>query len=150
MLKKTLVCRFHRRSPMFSTALQGRLKDGRDPRGHRWPRLALVDEEVKAAKERPANLSSPPSRQRTHPAPSATVDVEPQFGENQASFGAKNDKGFSVLLVTNWKSGKLSELPGQLFPAKPRTHPGFGREEPPAGLRRAEIPYQRESQLPSR
>ncbi|MEJ0088827.1 MAG: DNA polymerase III subunit beta [Limisphaerales bacterium] len=75
-------------------------------------RLALVDEEV--------DISEKSSGEFIVPAKAVTElnrllqdkgEVEIKFGENQASFALKDDKGFSVLLITKLIEGQLSQLP---------------------------------------
>ena len=75
-------------------------------------RLALVDEEV--------DISEKSSGEFIVPAKAVNElnrllqdkgEVEIKFGENQASFALKDEKGFSVLLITKADRGKLSELP---------------------------------------
>jgi DNA polymerase-3 subunit beta len=102
-------------------------------------RLALVDEEV--------DLSEKSSGEFIVPAKAvnelvrllqATGDVEIKFGENQASFALKDDKGFSVLLITKLIEGNYPNYK-QVIPGEAKERIALVREELQAALRRAEL-----------
>ncbi|MGA9876050.1 MAG: hypothetical protein WBQ21_09590, partial [Solirubrobacteraceae bacterium] len=65
-------------------------------------------------------------------------DVEIKFGENQASFSLKDDKGFSVLLVTKLIEGNYPNY-RQVIPGEAKERIPLVREEFLQALRRAEI-----------
>jgi DNA polymerase-3 subunit beta len=102
-------------------------------------RLALVDEEV--------DISEKSSGEFIVPAKAVNElnrllldkgDVEIKFGENQASFALKDDKGFSVLLITKLIEGNYPNY-RQVIPGEPKERIALGREELVQALRRAEI-----------
>ena len=102
-------------------------------------RLALVDEEV--------DISEKSSGEFIVPAKAVNElnrllqdkgDVELKFGENQASFALKDDKGFSVLLVTKLIEGNYPNY-RQVIPGEAKERIAMGREELVQALRRAEI-----------
>jgi DNA polymerase-3 subunit beta len=102
-------------------------------------RLALVDEEV--------DISEKSSGEFIVPAKAVNElnrllqdkgDVELKFGENQASFALKDDKGFSVLLVTKLIEGNYPNY-RQVIPGEAKERIAVGREELAQALRRAEI-----------
>jgi DNA polymerase-3 subunit beta len=102
-------------------------------------RLALVDEEV--------DLSEKSSGEFIVPAKAvnelvrllqATGDVEIKFGENQASFALKDDKGFSVLLITKLIEGNYPNYK-QVIPGEAKERIALVREELAQALRRAEL-----------
>ncbi len=91
-------------------------------------RLALVDEEV--------DISEKSAGEFIVPAKAVTElnrllqekgDVEIKFGENQASFALKDDKGFSVLLITKLIEGNYPNY-RQVIPRRSQgTHPARAR-----------------------
>jgi len=102
-------------------------------------RLALVDEEV--------DISEKSSGEFIVPAKAVNElnrllqdkgDVEIKFGENQASFALKDDKGFSVLLVTKLIEGNYPNY-RQVIPGEAKERIPLVREEFLQALRRAEI-----------
>jgi DNA polymerase III subunit beta len=102
-------------------------------------RLALVDEEV--------DISEKSSGEFIVPAKAVNElnrllldkgDVELKFGENQASFALKDDKGFSVLLITKLIEGNYPNY-RQVIPGEPKERIALNREELVQALRRAEI-----------
>jgi DNA polymerase-3 subunit beta len=102
-------------------------------------RLALVDEEVE--------LSDKSSGEFIVPAKAVNElnrllqdkgDVELKYGENQASFALKDDKGFSVLLVTKLIEGNYPNY-RQVIPGEAKERIALVREELLQALRRAEI-----------
>ena len=91
-------------------------------------RLALVDEEV--------DISEKSSGEFIVPAKAVNElnrllqdkgDVEIKFGENQASFALKDDKGFSVLVITKLIEGN--------YPNYRQVIPGEAKERVAAGPR---------------
>ncbi len=102
-------------------------------------RLALVDEEV--------DISEKSSGEFIVPAKAVTElnrllqdkgEVEIKFGENQASFALKDDKGFSVLLITKLIEGNYPNY-RQVIPGEAKERVPLNREEFVQALRRAEI-----------
>ena len=102
-------------------------------------RLALVDEEVE--------ISEKSSGEFIVPAKAVTElnrlmqdkgEVEIKFGENQASFALKDDKGFSVLLITKLIEGNYPNY-RQVIPSETKERVPLVREEFLQALRRAEI-----------
>lgn len=102
-------------------------------------RLALVDEEVE--------LSDKSSGEFIVPAKAVNElnrllqdkgDVELKYGENQASFALKDDKGFSVLLITKLIEGNYPNY-RQVIPGEAKERIALVREELLQALRRAEI-----------
>ena len=102
-------------------------------------RLALVDEEV--------DISEKSSGEFIVPAKAVNElnrllqdkgDVEMKFGENQASFSLKDDKGFSVLLITKLIEGNYPNY-RQVIPGEAKERIPLVREEFLQALRRAEI-----------
>ena len=65
-------------------------------------------------------------------------EVEIKFGENQASFSLKDEKGFSVLLITKLIEGNYPNYK-QVIPGEAKERIPIVREELLAALRRAEI-----------
>ena len=102
-------------------------------------RLALVDEEV--------DISEKCSGEFIVPAKAVNElnrllqdkgDVEIKYGENQASFALKDDKGFSVLLITKLIEGNYPNYK-QVIPSETKERVPLVREEFLQALRRAEI-----------
>jgi DNA polymerase-3 subunit beta len=102
-------------------------------------RLALVDEEV--------DISEKSSGEFIVPAKAVTElnrlmqdkgEVEIKFGENQASFALKDDKSFSVLLITKLIEGNYPNY-RQVIPSETKERIPLVREEFLQALRRAEI-----------
>jgi len=102
-------------------------------------RLALVDEEV--------DISEKSSGEFIVPAKAVSElnrllqekgEVEIKFGENQASFTLKDDKGLSVLLVTKLIEGNYPNY-RQVIPGEAKERIPLNREEFVQALRRAEI-----------
>jgi DNA polymerase-3 subunit beta len=65
-------------------------------------------------------------------------EVEIKFGDNQASFALKDDKGFSVLLITKLIEGNYPNY-RQVIPGEAKERIALVREEFLQALRRAEI-----------
>jgi DNA polymerase-3 subunit beta len=102
-------------------------------------RLALVDEE----------LDIPESSQGEFIIPTKTVneltrllgekgDVEICFVENRAAFTLKDDKGFSVLIISKLVEGNYPNY-RQVIPSEAKERIGLPREELLAATRRAQI-----------
>ncbi|MDE3099168.1 MAG: DNA polymerase III subunit beta [Verrucomicrobiota bacterium] len=102
-------------------------------------RLALVDEEV--------DIAEKSSGEFIIPAKAVTElnrllqdkgEIEIKFGENQASFSLKDEKDFSILLITKLIEGNYPNY-RQVIPAETKERIPLGREEFLQALRRAEI-----------
>ena len=102
-------------------------------------RLALVDEEVELAENSTGEFIVPAKAvNELNRLLQDKGDVEIKFGENQASFSLKDDKGFSVLLVSKLIEGNYPNYK-QVIPGEPKERIPLGREELLQALRRAEI-----------
>jgi DNA polymerase-3 subunit beta len=64
--------------------------------------------------------------------------VEIKFGENQSSFALKDEKGFSILIITKLIEGNYPNY-RQVIPAEAKERVALGREEFLHALKRAEI-----------
>jgi len=102
-------------------------------------RLALVDEEVEIAEKSqgevivPAKAVNELTRLLLEKG-----EVEIKFGENQASFALKDDKDFSVLVVTKLIEGNYPNY-RQVIPPEAKERVPLVREEFLHALRRADI-----------
>jgi DNA polymerase-3 subunit beta len=102
-------------------------------------RLALVDEEVDISEKSqeefivPAKAVSELGRLLQEKG-----DVEIKIGDNQASFQLKDDKGFSILIVTKLIEGNYPNY-SQVIPSETKERVPLVREELLHALRRAEI-----------
>jgi DNA polymerase-3 subunit beta len=102
-------------------------------------RLALVDEEVDIAEKSSGEFIVPAKAVgELNRLLQDKGEVEIKFGENQASFTLKNDKGFSALLITKLIEGNYPNYK-QVIPAETKERIPLGREEFLQALRRAEI-----------
>jgi len=102
-------------------------------------RLALVDEEVDISEKSSGEFIVPAKAvNELNRLLQTTGDVELKFGENQASFALKDDKGFSVLLITKLIEGNYPNY-RQVIPGEAKERIALGREELVQALRRAEI-----------
>ena len=102
-------------------------------------RLALVDEEVELSENSTGEFIVPAKAvNELTRLLQPTGNVEIKFGENQASFSLKDDKGFSVLLITKLIEGNYPNY-RQVIPGEAKERIPLGREELLAALRRAEI-----------
>ncbi|MGH7952154.1 MAG: DNA polymerase III subunit beta [Limisphaerales bacterium] len=102
-------------------------------------RLALVDEEVDIAEKSSGEFIVPAKAvNELNRLLQEKGDVEIKFGENQASFSLKDDKGFSVLLVTKLIEGNYPNYK-QVIPGEAKERIALVREEFVQALRRAEI-----------
>ena len=102
-------------------------------------RLALVDEEVDIAEKSSGEFIVPAKAvNELNRLLQEKGDVEIKFGENQASFALKDDKGFSVLVITKLIEGNYPNY-RQVIPGEVKERVPLGREEFLQALRRAEI-----------
>jgi DNA polymerase-3 subunit beta len=102
-------------------------------------RLALVDEDADVGEKSqgefivPAKAVNELNRLLTDKG-----EVELRYSENQAAFTLKDDKGFSVLIITKLIEGNYPNY-RQVIPAEPKERVALAREEFLHALRRAEI-----------
>lgn len=102
-------------------------------------RLALVEEEVDISEKSqgefivPAKAVNELNRLLTDKG-----DIEASFGENQASFTLKDEKGLSVVLVTKLIEGNYPNY-RQVIPGETKERIPLGRDEFMHALRRAEL-----------
>ncbi|HVU07305.1 MAG TPA: DNA polymerase III subunit beta [Verrucomicrobiae bacterium] len=102
-------------------------------------RLALVDEEVDIAEKSSGEFIVPAKAvNELNRLLVEKGDVEIKFTDNQASFSLKDDKGFSVLLITKLIEGNYPNYK-QVIPAEAKERIALVREEFLQALRRAEI-----------
>jgi DNA polymerase III subunit beta len=102
-------------------------------------RLALVDEEVDISEKSSGEFIVPAKAvNELNRLLQEKGEVEIKFGENQASFALKDDKGFSVLLITKLIEGNYPNY-RQVIPAETKERVPLVREEFLQALRRAEI-----------
>jgi DNA polymerase-3 subunit beta len=102
-------------------------------------RLALVDEEVDINEKSNGEFIIPAkavAELNRLLADSGTVEIKQ--GENQASFSLKDDKGFSVLVITKLIEGNYPNY-RQVIPGEAKERVPLVREEFVHALRRAEI-----------
>jgi DNA polymerase-3 subunit beta len=102
-------------------------------------RLAMVDEEVDVSEKSqgefivPAKAVNELSRLL-----SDKGEVEIRYSENQASFTLKDEKGFSILIITKLIEGNYPNY-RQVIPAEAKERVALQREEFLHALKRAEI-----------
>ena len=102
-------------------------------------RLALVDEEVELSENSVGEFIVPAKAvNELNRLLQEKGNVEIKFGENQASFSLKDDKGFSVLLITKLIEGNYPNYK-QVIPGEAKERIPLVREELLAALKRAEI-----------
>ena len=102
-------------------------------------RLALVDEEVDIPEKNQGEFIVPAKAvNELNRLLQEKGDVEIKFGENQSSFYLKDDKEFSVLLVTKLIEGNYPNY-RQVIPSEVKERVPLVREEFLHALRRAEI-----------
>jgi DNA polymerase-3 subunit beta len=102
-------------------------------------RLALVDEEVDLPEKSSGEFIVPAKAvNELNRLLQDKGDVELKFGENQASFSLKDDKGFAVLLITKLIEGNYPNYK-QVIPGEAKERVPLVREELLQALRRAEI-----------
>jgi len=102
-------------------------------------RLALVDEEVEISEKSQGEFIIPAKAvNELNRLLQEKGDVEIKFGENQAAFRLKDDKGFSVLILTKLIEGNYPNY-RQVIPSETKERVTLMREEFLHALRRAEI-----------
>ena len=102
-------------------------------------RLALVDEEVDISEKGSGEFIVPAKAvNELNRLLQEKGEVELKFGENQASFSLKDEKGFSILLVTKLIEGNYPNYK-QVIPGETKERIQLVREELLQALRRAEI-----------
>jgi DNA polymerase-3 subunit beta len=102
-------------------------------------RLALADEEVDISEKSQGEFIIPAKAvNELNRLLQEKGDVEIKFGENQAAFKLKDDKGFSVLVLTKLIEGNYPNY-RQVIPAETKERVPLVREEFLHALRRAEI-----------
>ena len=102
-------------------------------------RLALVDGEVDIAEKSGGEFIVPAKAvYELNRLLQDKGDLEIKLGENQASFTMKDDKGFSVLVITKLIEGNYPNY-RQVIPAETKERVPLNREEFLQALRRAEI-----------
>ena len=102
-------------------------------------RLALVDEEVDISEKSSGEFIVPAKAvNELNRLLQEKGDIEIKYGENQASFALKDDKGFSVLVISKLIEGNYPNYK-QVIPAEAKERIALVREEFLQALRRAEI-----------
>ena len=102
-------------------------------------RLALVDEEVDISEKSQGEFIIPAKAvNELNRLLQEKGEVELKYSENQAAFTLKDDKGFSVLIVTKLIEGNYPNY-RQVIPAETKERVALPREEFLHALRRAEI-----------
>ena len=102
-------------------------------------RLALADEEVEISEKSQGEFIIPAKAvNELTRLLQEKGDVEIKFGENQAAFKLKDDKGFSVLVLTKLIEGNYPNY-RQVIPNETKERVPLVREEFLHALRRAEI-----------
>ncbi len=102
-------------------------------------RLALVDEEVDVSEKSQGEFIIPAKAvNELNRLLQETGEVEIKYGENQAAFTLKDEKGFSVLIVTKLIEGNYPNY-RQVIPSETKERIALGREEFLHAMRRAEI-----------
>ena len=102
-------------------------------------RLALADEEVEISEKSQGEFIIPAKAvNELNRLLQEKGDVEIKFGENQAAFKLKDDKGFSILVLTKLIEGNYPNY-RQVIPAETKERVPLVRDEFLHALRRAEI-----------
>ena len=102
-------------------------------------RLSLADEEVEISEKSQGEFIIPAKAvNELNRLLQEKGDVEIKFGENQAAFKLKDDKGFSVLVLTKLIEGNYPNY-RQVIPAETKERVPLVRDEFLHALRRAEI-----------
>ena len=102
-------------------------------------RLALVDEEVDIAEKSSGEFIVPAKAvNELNRLLQEKGEVEIKHGENQASFALKDEKGFSILVITKLIEGNYPNYK-QVIPTETKERIALVREEFLQALRRAEI-----------
>lgn len=102
-------------------------------------RLALADEEVEISEKSQGEFIIPAKAvNELNRLLQEKGEVEIKYGENQAAFKLKDDKGFSVLILTKLIEGNYPNY-RQVIPSETKERVPLVREEFLHALRRAEI-----------
>jgi DNA polymerase-3 subunit beta len=102
-------------------------------------RLALVDEEVDISEKSQGEFIIPAKAvNELNRLLQDKGEAELKFSDNQAAFTLKDDKGFTILLITKLIEGNYPNY-RQVIPAETKERVSLGREEFMHALRRAEI-----------
>src|SRR5712671_6206021 len=102
-------------------------------------RLALVDEEVDVSEKSQGEFIIPAKAvNELNRLLQEKGDVEIRYTDNQAAFELKDEKGFSILIITKLIEGSYPNY-RQVIPAEAKERVSLGREEFMHALRRAEI-----------
>jgi DNA polymerase-3 subunit beta len=102
-------------------------------------RLALVDEEVDLSEKSQGEFIIPSKAvNELNRLLAEKGEMELRYTDNQASFTLKDDKGFSILIITKLIEGNYPNYK-QVIPPETRERVAFVREELLHALRRAEI-----------
>jgi DNA polymerase-3 subunit beta len=102
-------------------------------------RLALVDEEVEISEKTAGEFIVPAKAiNELNRLLQDKGEVEIKFGENQASFALKQEKGFSTVIITKLIEGNYPNY-RQVIPGETKERIALSREELVQALRRAEI-----------
>jgi DNA polymerase-3 subunit beta len=102
-------------------------------------RLALVDEEVDVSEKSQGEFIVPAKAvNELNRLLSDKGEVEIRYSENQASFTLKDEKGFSILIITKLIEGNYPNY-RQVIPAEAKERVSLVREEFMHALKRAEI-----------
>ncbi len=101
-------------------------------------RLALVDEEMELGDTTGEFIVPTKAVNELGRLLSDKGEVEIKFSENQVAFSLKNDKGFSILIISKLVEGNYPNY-RQVIPAETKERVPLIREEFLAALKRAEI-----------
>ena len=102
-------------------------------------RLALVDEEVDVTEQSQGEFIVPAKAvNELNRLLQGTGELEIRYSENQAAFNLKDDKGFSILIVSKLIEGNYPNY-RQVIPGEAKERVSLVREEFLHALRRAEI-----------
>src|SRR6476661_548721 len=102
-------------------------------------RLALVDEEVDVSEKSQGEFIAPAKAvNELNRLLQEKGDVEITYTDNQAAFELKDEKGFSILIITKLIEGSYPNY-RQVIPAEAKERVSLSREEFLHALRRAEI-----------
>src|SRR5437870_5788754 len=102
-------------------------------------RLALVDEEVDVSEKSQGEFIVPAKAvNELNRLLQEKGEVEIRYTDNQAAFELKDEKGFSILVITKLIEGTYPNY-RQVIPAEAKERIALGREEFLHALRRAEI-----------
>src|SRR5262249_51136670 len=102
-------------------------------------RLALVDEEVDVSEKSQGEFIVPAKAvAELNRLMQDKGEVEIRYSDNQAAFTLKDDKGFTILVVTKLIEGNYPNY-RQVIPAETKERVALAREEFMHALKRAEI-----------